>query len=369
MEKIISGFEKWSSRKVKDCRIRSCRNMLWHNKIHLSSGILLLLGRGTGVEFKPFKLKEDSNMVLWSLTGSNVDMQKELFHCLHIRQEKIDVTNDKDGVDRLLSCVNRNSPVAVSFNAPYLASFDEQKKYRISAYSVAPLVGYNMEKRLFYLDFYRELVGESAGLYAVPMDKLLMAIEAQCIPYSTKNICFTLQMEEENGKWIFSHLKELIIGGLQDICERMLYPWNPEVNGISGLQCFIKTLQAFKNEIVSSDIEIERINRILNLKLKYLHTSLTAGSVSFYRSEFGLALKEVSEWFSWIELGSLGEHFLRQGEQWKKLCSDIKHMSESSQIQLEQIDYAVLTLKKLVEAEEDLFHELEATMKHAYIYG
>ena len=368
MEEIILSFENWSSRKMKDCRIRSCRNMLWNNKIHLSSGILLILGRGVGIEFMPFKLKEDSNLILWSLIGSNVDMQKEIFESLHIRQEEIEVTNDEGGVERIIRCVNRNIPVVISFNASYLASFDEQKKHMITAYSVAPLVGYNMEKRLFYLDFYRELIGESAGLYAVPMDKLLMAIEAHCVPYSTSKMCFTLQMDDGIETWISAHIKELVIDGLQDICKKMLYPCNPEMNGISGLQCFVQTLEIFLGEIERSNMSSEKINRILNLKIKYLHSSLTAGSVSFYRIEFGQALKEVSEWFSWSELESLGEDFLRHGKQWEKFCIDIKHIPEHSQIQSEQIAYTVLELKKLLEAERILFCALESRMKHAYIY-
>lgn len=365
MEKTLPGFEGWTSRKMKDCRVRACRNILRYYNIKLDTNVLFIIGRGVGFKFKTFMLSPDSKLVLWAVSGSNEFFEEDLFKNLNIKCKQVPILNSEAGVNTVLSYIDRGIPIMASFNSMYLAgNVDDRDKYRIGAGSVAPLIGYDLDEKKIVLDFYREIAGELSGLYSADMDKFLESLYVPCVPCNIKE-SYVLQVEEGYEKIVYDNIKGLILSGLKDICHRALQTneCGKEPEGVEGLNEFIETLEELRMYVKDTDVSEDKVNRILTIKFNYLRASFFTGSDTFYRYEFGRALVEMSQWIKSQDLEMLGKNFTEIGSFWSEFGILISNLLSDPELYAVHLDKMIKILHLIYEKEKVSFLKLENVLQ------
>jgi len=360
MKKIISEFQKMPKREVIDCRITGLRDILSYYGIHMDSYTLFILSEGIDFGFQKFKLKESSNIDLWCVGGSTFTMEDDLLSNLGIGQNKHYFENSEQGWNDLKAFIDKDIPIMVVLDSNVIHEFTVQKdmsKAYFGAVSSGPLVGYDLEERIVWMDFKDDV---STKLHPVPIEDFMMARNTKCVPYSPNNECYVLDISEEVRENAESNMNEMLLKALNKSCRKMIFEQekSAEYFGLSGMRAATDALREFGNMLQTAELSPEIENRLFSLKIKTFRQGMLPGSNTFYRDEFGNGLIEVSKRLKIKSMKGIGKEFRTMGKHWRNIARYTSLADAYFDEKQKYIESLIEKMELIFEDEKALFTKL-----------
>lgn len=358
MKRILTEFEKMPAREMIDCRITGLRDILIYYGLPIDSFLLFLISGGINFSFIQKKYRESSNIYIWLIGGSPLDLEENLLRNLGIEQTNYFQSREEEGFSSLKELIDNDIPPIVLIDSNYIHNHPIEKdntKFYIGALSSIPLVGYDLEKEIVYFDLKDD---ENKGLYTLSMNDFMMARSAKCFPYSPENKYYTINIDNEKTQWVKDNLKDILKKGLMDICSAMLMKNDGndlECYGISGIGMVGKVLSDFNASLKEADLPQSVSDKLFTIKIRCLRQGMLPGSNTLYREEFGKALKKLSGYYGTSSFNELGDEFIKIGNKWREVARLLGYA-----------DYAIRDKNKVISKASEGFYKLEDLEEAAF---
>lgn len=368
MKKIIEPLRKMPKRELKDCRITAFRDILLYHGVSIDSFTLFLLSNTMGFEYGLVKARKADNLVIWFAGYSHKQLSEELMDNLKIKRKKYQFPNTKEGLNEIIELIDKDIPIISLFDSRYINGGGSYKHLNIYSPSITLISGYDLEKRLMYLDLKNS--DETEELFAMDLDVFMDSRNSICEPKSPDNICYTVDISEEYPKWIEENLKDLVRKCINKTCDSMLDK-NEIINeksdcfealdygeGIEGMRKLCQSMKDFKKEIKESNLSEDILNKIYIIKFLALREGMLQGSNTCFRYEFGMGIKNASVLLDCKKLYKIGDEFIDVAHKWRHLIRTLYVVKFHMDNKAKYLDYVVNQLTNILKIEEKLFTKI-----------
>lgn len=362
--KIISAFHAMPPREVIDCRITGLRDVLRYHGVVMDSFTMFVLGQGIDFSFQQFKYKADNHMLLWWVEGASISWEEQLLANIAVPQRNYQFGNDQEGWSQLSGLIDQDIPVMVLLDSNYVHAdrvARQSDRFYVGSVSVGPLVGYDMEGQLVYMDLKDDV---STALFSMAISDFMTARCSKCFPYSPDNQCYIIEVDSDCQNRLNAHMPELLKDALLKTCDYMLNYKGTEndAKGIYGMRLLAGAIEDFGGTLAQLDMDEGIINRLFVIKLKYMRQGMLPGSNTFYRDEFGKGIRRAADALKTQRLYKIGDGFVEMGKRWRDMIRLLAVAEYNIKDKHRYLRKLSQSLKAMADREEALFEGLRRNL-------
>lgn len=387
MQKFISKFKYVPAKLTNDCRLTSFSDALWFNDIEIDEYTLLVLGEGLTFLFSKVALDKAPDLDITSFGCTIPWIDKVLAKNMKLPMKEHFFTKDTF-VKNVTEFIDKDIPIVCFLNGSYLQNtFNEpsiyNKDFNITSSSCVVIVGYDLEKKVFLLN-YREN-NKTISVSATDIENFMNARELKCFPTMPDEQVYELQINNDYKKWLKKTLPNLLNESLKKTCNTMLkdsisilecpkgflpvegnYKSSENsikiINGLEGIKHLIKDLEEFREEIKYTDCDQDTINNLFLFRMLSLRVSFAQGSITASRKEYGTGLKSVGNLIRNKKLISMGSEYFKLGNDWRKMIRNLYHVRKGLNNKDEYLRFIINSFKELENKEEFLITRLQKAL-------